>query len=88
VAARYARHARDGRAAHPCRFAFEGVGRLGVGCGERAADLMKHAVLAIAALLYWVVVGTTHSWVPATLMLAAIHHDYVFTRARDAPRQS
>ena len=55
-----------------------------MGGGERAADLMKHAVLAIAALLYWVVVGTTHSWVPAAIMLAAIHRD--FARERDAPR--
>lgn len=45
---------------------------------------MKHALLAVAALLYWVVVGTTHSWVPAAIMLAAIHRD--FARERDAPR--
>ena len=43
---------------------------------------MKHATLAALAILYWVVVGTTHSWVPATIMLAAIHRDYF--RPRDA----
>jgi hypothetical protein len=37
---------------------------------------MKYAFLSVMALLYWLVVGTTHSWVPTTLMLTAIWRDY------------
>ena len=49
---------------------------------------MKHALLAALAILYWVVVGHGHTWAFAAIALAAIHRDFLFTRARDAPRQS
>ena len=36
---------------------------------------MKHAALAVAAILFWVAVGHGHSWVFTTLMLRAILSD-------------
>ena len=38
---------------------------------------MTHLVLALAALLYWVVVGHGHTWVFAAIALAAIRNDYL-----------
>ena len=49
---------------------------------------MKHVLLALAAILYAVVWGQNWTWYAGALMLAAIHRDFLFTRARDAPRQS
>lgn len=37
---------------------------------------MKHAAFAAAAVLYWVVIGTTHTWAITALMLAAIRSDW------------
>lgn len=36
---------------------------------------MTHAALVVAALLFWLIQGTTHGWVWATLMLATIRND-------------
>jgi hypothetical protein len=41
---------------------------------------VKHAALAVAALAFWPIVGTTHSWVFTTLMLTAIWADWRRTR--------
>ena len=36
---------------------------------------MKHALLAVAALLYWVVVGHGHTWAVTAIALAALRND-------------
>ena len=43
---------------------------------------MTHLVLALAALLYWVVVGHGHTWVFVAFMLAAIRSDWAGARMR------
>ena len=38
---------------------------------------MRHLLLTLVALTYWVALGTVHAWVPTALMLAAIWRDYL-----------
>jgi hypothetical protein len=37
---------------------------------------MRHLVLALLILIYWVVVGAGHTWVFVALMLATLWRDY------------
>lgn len=36
---------------------------------------MTHAALVVAALLFWLIQGTTHGWVWTAIMVAAIRND-------------
>jgi hypothetical protein len=49
---------------------------------------MKHAVLAVVALLFWPIQGTTHAWVWTTIILAAIRNDRARERAQEGARCS
>jgi hypothetical protein len=42
---------------------------------------VKHAALALVALAFWPMQGTTHGWLFSTIMLTAIYRDYQTTRA-------
>ena len=37
---------------------------------------MTYVALAVLAVLFWPIQGTTHGWVWTALMLAAIHNDW------------